>query len=330
MKLIEIKDKEKYNDFVFSQKHNQFLQSWEWGDLQKEAGNNIERIGVEEGGSLVLGFTLVEKSLPLGMKYWYAPRINYQSSIINLQLLFDELRKKARNDKVIFLRFDPIEKLSIVNSQLSIVETIDVQPKKTLILDISKSEEDILRGMHQKTRYNIRLSKKKGVEIKIVEAQDLAPFEKDFDEWWNIMEETCKRDGFRLHAKDYYLKQLQIKNEKLKIRLVVARYQGKIIAGNIISFFGDMATYVHGASSNEYRNVMAPYALQWHTIQEAKKYGCKYYDFYGIDEKKWPGFTRFKKGFGGEEVNYPGTFDLIFSKIWYNVYKLIRKLRRMI
>jgi lipid II:glycine glycyltransferase (peptidoglycan interpeptide bridge formation enzyme) len=85
---------------------------------------------------------------------------------------------------------------------------------------------------------------------------------------------------------------------------------------------------MHGASASKYRNVMAPYLLQWHAIKLAKNLGYKYYDFYGVDEDKWPGVTRFKKGFGGREVNYPGTFDLIFNRRWYSVYRMVRKARR--
>ena len=114
------------------------------------------------------------------------------------------------------------------------------------------------------------------------------------------------------------------------LRLIGAFYKEKLIAVNIVSFFGDMATYVHGASSSENRNLMAPYALQWETIKIAKTQGHKYYDFYGIDENKWPGVTRFKKGFSGEEANYPGTFDSAFNSIQYSIYKILRKLRRMV
>ena len=71
---------------------------------------------------------------------------------------------------------------------------------------------------------------------------------------------------------------------------------------------------------------MAPYLLQWQQILEAKKRGCAEYDFWGINEKKWPGVTRFKKGFSGKEVGYPGAFDLIFQPIWYSLYKIVKKI----
>jgi peptidoglycan pentaglycine glycine transferase (the first glycine) len=159
--------------------------------------------------------------------------------------------------------------------------------------------------------------------------------EDGFESWWKILEQTKERDGFRIHGKDYYKKMLSINNfnsdePRMKLKLLGAFYRQKLIAGNIVSFFGDTAVYVHGASSDEHRNLMAPYFLQWEAIKLARQDNIKYYDFYGIDENKWPGVSRFKKGFGGEEIDYFGTYDLVFDKKWYNVYKLIRKARRLI
>jgi lipid II:glycine glycyltransferase (peptidoglycan interpeptide bridge formation enzyme) len=310
----------------------------------------------------------------LGKSYWFCPRgpiINYQLSITNYDAIIDflirELLKAAKEDNIIFLRFEPQK--SIVKSQLSIVRSIDIEPSKTLILNLEKSEEEILKSMHQKTRYNIRLAEKKEIKIEIMppntpltpspHPDSLLRKEKgetrgggdDFESWWGIMEQTKDRDGFRLHGKEYYRSMVSgvilngaerseesrdssprgfgTQNDKsLSIKLIVAKYNNKVIAGNIVSFFGDMVTYVHGASSNEYRNLMAPYLLQWETIKMAKSLGYKYYDFFGIDEQKWPGVTRFKKGFSDNEINYPGTFDIVFDSKWYWAYNLIRKMRR--
>ena len=189
--------------------------------------------------------------------------------------------------------------------------------------------------MHQKTRYNLRLAEKKGVTVR--EARN-----DEFEVLWELMRNTCERDGFRLHGKEYYREMLKSdlgvvisdsdnsNHQSLIIKLFFAEYEGKVIAANIIAFFGDTVTYVHGASADKYRNVMAPYLLQWHCIKTAKEQGYKYYDFYGIDENKWPGVTRFKKGFGGEELQYPGTFDAVFGEGWYNMYKALRWVRRKV
>jgi lipid II:glycine glycyltransferase (peptidoglycan interpeptide bridge formation enzyme) len=114
----------------------------------------------------------------------------------------------------------------------------------------------------------------------------------------------------------------------LRVRLYLARHKGDILAGALVAFFGGYATYLHGASSNYKRNLMAPYALHWMIMQQAKQAGFVYYDLYGINKKLWPGVTRFKIGFGGEEVVYPGAYDIVFKPVNYKIYKTLRFARR--
>ena len=320
MEIKEIQNKEEINSFLLNQKHAQFVQSWEWGEFQKSFGRKVVRLGFYEHGNLIFALNLIKNQFPLGLNYFYSPRIGIKHlSEDQLNSVFSEIAESTKKEKVTFFRFDPRSKLPATRFQYPLKKTIHVQPPKTLILDLGKSEDELLSGMHQKTRYNVRLARRKGVKVR-------ETGESEFSKWWEIMEETKNRDQFRLHKKRYYEKMLSIDF----IKLLVAEYDGKIIAGNIISLFGDMVTYVHGGSSNQYRNVMAPYLLQWEAIKQAKEKGVDYYDLNGIDEKMWPGVTRFKKGFGGEEINYPGTFDLVFNKNKYQLYKILRKIRRLI
>ncbi len=323
MKIRVIEDKKEYNDFLREQKHAEFLQSFEWGEFQEKTGNKVFHIGVEDEGKIAAVATLIKKNIPLGMSYFFCPRgpvlVTHNLELITQirNLLFGEIKKLAKKEKVIFLRFEPSEEFQVPSSKLRVARTIDVEPSKTSILDLTKTEDELLKAMHQKTRYNIRLAEKKGVEI-IEAGKD------DFEKFWQVMQETKDRDGFRLHDKEHYRKMLEIDFQKL----FLAKYDGKIIAGIIAAFFGDTAVYVHGASSNQHRETMAPYLLQWHVIKKAKTEGFKYYDFYGTDESKWPGVTRFKQGFGGSEVVYPGTFDAVFARVWYDVYRIARRIRR--
>jgi lipid II:glycine glycyltransferase (peptidoglycan interpeptide bridge formation enzyme) len=112
----------------------------------------------------------------------------------------------------------------------------------------------------------------------------------------------------------------------MSAELFLACFKEKIIAANIVIFFGGKATYLHGASNYRYRKLMAPHLLQWSQIKEAKNKGCEIYDFWGIDEEKWPGLTRFKKGFGGEELQYSEGKDFVFSNFWYKTYKILRRI----
>ncbi len=314
MKLVKI-NKEQLNNFTSSQKHSQFLQSWEWGEFQ----GDVLRYGLEVNGEIIFALSLFEKKIPMGKKYFYSPRISVK--FLNkkqLDFLFLEIVKVLKKEKAIFWRFEPRSQFSMHNYQFPIFKTIDIQASRTSILDISKTSEEILKAMHQKTRYNIRLAERKGVKVRLGSKDD-------FDRFWKIMNETKKRDVFRLHSREYYQKMLAIDF----VELIIAEFNGKIIAANIVSYFGDMASYLHGSSSNNNRNVMAPFAIQWFTIKRAKEKNCKYYDFNGINESKWPGVTKFKRGFAGNDIIYPGTYDLLINKREYIVYNFIRKTRRL-
>ena len=392
---FEENQKEVWNKFIAENCSESFLQAWEWGEFQKSLGRKIWRIGVIDNNSLdddksentkyqipntkydLLSVALVVKyDLPLGQSYFYCPRgpvikisnIKYQISNI-LDFLFGEIEKIGKEEKSLFLKIDPPTPLTptlsrgerkhaspfrkgaggIFKKSLS-----EVQPRDTLILDITKSEEELLKEMKQKTRYNIRLAGRKGVKISNIKYQ--ISNIKYFEKFWELVEETSRRDKFASHNKDYYWKMLESLNNpesdilecrfqdysncRLQARLYFAEYNNKIIAANIVLFFGEMAIYLHGASSNEHRNVMAPYLLQWQQIVDAKKMGCKKYDFWGIAFKSqitnhksqinskfsdWGGITKFKKGFGGHEKNYIGAYDLVFNNIGYPIYRFMRK-----
>ncbi len=329
MKLIDDIQKEKLNNFLSQQTHSQFLQSWQWGELAEKESAKVTHIGIEDEGELVAVASLIKKKI-FGFSYWFCPRgpvIGVESKKLKVEsFLFDEISSLAKKEGVIFLRFEP--ELEIGNLpagrqgwKLKIVRSIDIEPSKTAIVNLQKTEDELLTAMHQKTRYNVRLAEKKGVTVRTAGKED-------FDSFWRIMKQTEGRDNFRLHSQKHYRQIMQLDSNF--IRLLLAEYQGKVVAAVLASFFGDTITYIHGASSNEHRNVMAPYLLHWQIIKSGKAAGYKYYDLNGVDEKKWPGVTRFKIGFGGEIVNYPGTFDFIFNKRIYNTYKMLRFFRRMV
>lgn len=194
------------------------------------------------------------------------------------------------------------------------------QPDTTLIIDLSKNEDEILAQMKPKGRYNIKLAEKKGV--KIIESKDAAEF-------YKILKQTTQRDKFSGHNKEFYQKMIDMIEGA---KLYYAQYEGQMIAGVIATFYKDTAVYYYGASSNEYRNVMAPYLLQWHTICMAKAKGCMEYDFLGIAPEgaknhPWHGVTEFKKKFGGEIIEYEEAKELIFEPFWYYLIRAVKFIR---
>lgn len=276
-----------------------FLQSKEWAGFQKSLGRKIWQID---------NILFIKHNLPLNKNYLYSPRC--EGKFLSESFL-EKVKEIAKKENSIFFRIEPIEDIYLKNFEKS----TNLQPQRTLILDLKKSEKEILNQMHQKTRYNIRLAEKKGVVIKKGD-------KKDIEKFLPLLEDTAKRGGFHSHIKEYYKKMLEIPG----IEIFLAEFKDKIIAANIVIFFDKITTYLHGASDYNYRNLMAPHLLQWEQIKEAKKRGCVEYDFWGIDEEKWPGVTRFKKGFGGKEISYLGAFDLVFNSLWYKIYKIARKI----
>lgn len=322
-----------------------FLQSLEWQTFQKSLNRKTFIIGACEKDSEDIIFTalIIKQNLPFDKSYYYCPRgpvlsqkykNNYDMHKSAIKRIIEETSLTAKEDRAIFLKIDPPweEKEPIINTliQTNFQKTRkNIQTKETLILDIAKSTEQLLQEMKQKTRYNINLAKRK--KINIVSFDN--PSSTDFDIFWNLMQQTTSRKEFRSHTKEYYQKQFQVKSSDFQNRLFIAYYKKEPIVANVVNFFAEKATYLYGASSDMHKNVMAPHLLQWAQIQEAQKLGMKKYDFWGIcsdqstkqEKKRWQGFTKFKKGFGGREVNYVGTWDYVFNKKWYLIYNLAKK-----
>ena len=211
---------------------------------------------------------------------------------------------------------------TILSSQLRKANA-DVQPPNTVILDISESAEKILAGMKSKTRYNVRLSEKKGVEVTRVGPDRL-------EEWYALYKLTAERDKIAVHSFLYY-RELFVANRD-HIDLFLAAHENHLLAGIVVLYWGKKATYLYGASSNIKRNLMPTYALQWQAILEAKSRACTSYDLFGLPERADPdhpmyGLYQFKTGFGGNLVSYPGSWDFPLNGLFYLCMRAAESLR---
>lgn len=219
---------------------------------------------------------------------------------------------------------------------------VDIQPPDTSIIDLTLSEDEILSNMHSKWRYNIRLSEKKGVVIHKYTRNDVN-LSKKVDRFYELTKETNARDGNSSHAKSYYLdlisrsaKNLESNNAEDKesplITLYIAEHEGEEIASIMTLFSKDEAIYLYGASSNHKRNLMPNHLLQWTAMKDAKNYGSKCYDFYGMSpegkDEKHPmhGLYMFKSNFGGQNIHRTGSWD-VPTKWIYFPYSFAEKLR---
>lgn len=206
---------------------------------------------------------------------------------------------------------------------------MDIQPPDTVIINLNQSEDDLLAAMHKKTRYNIKLAGKKGVEV-------VNGTEAELDAWYELYRTTSERDRISIHSLDYYSKVFSMADGKEgnpESRLFLARHEGDLLAGIIVLIDGEKATYLYGASSNEKRNLMPAYALQWNAIKAAKAAGCQSYDMFGIppvDDPEHPmhGLYRFKTGFGGTIHHRLGAWDYRYSSVFYPLYRIVEAARK--
>ena len=324
MEVVEITKNEKnsFNEFV--EKNGTFLQSFDWGEFK----NNFEwkpyRFAVINKGIWVLSASVLQKKLPFNKSFLYVP----EGPVLNkehwgspskikeyVSALLNKIESYSEKENAIFLRIEP----SFEN----------VQPKHRLWVDLSLNEEEILRQMKHKGRYNIRIAKDDGVTI--LETRD----DDKLDAFYKLLLETTKRDKFSSRPKEYFQFLLDLLWEKNIGGLFLAFIKNIPLAGAIISFWGKHALYLYGASSNQHREVMASYLLHWEIIKKAKQRGCTFYDFGAIAPNDnpnhiWAGLRQFKSKFGGDEIHLPGCFDFVYQKTNYNLFKTIEKVRRKI
>jgi lipid II:glycine glycyltransferase (peptidoglycan interpeptide bridge formation enzyme) len=298
------------------------LQSKEWASVLRAEGKEVLIVADDENDT---GLNCIINQLPVVGIYTYVPRV----CDLNEQML-NELLDKSKQYAAKWMRVDICNNniLNLLDAKNIKYEKAphNMQPVENLIIDINITEDELLAQMKSKTRYNVRLAKKKGVKVFQTNEQ------KYLDIFYDLVEKTGQRKGVSFHNRNHYHKIFEnISSEK--VMLFVAEYKNSVIAANIISFYGGVATYLHGATSDDYRNVMAPFLLQWESIKEGKKRGCQWYDFGGIfledkDAGK-KGITRFKMGFSPKAQIFHtlGSYDIILSNIQYKLYRILQTLK---
>jgi peptidoglycan pentaglycine glycine transferase (the first glycine) len=307
------------------EKNSDFLQSEQWRKFQENAGRKA--FFVEKEG---FSASIIEHQLPIVGKYFYIPRGPVSAWQAGLADLIDLAKKENAG----WIRIDPSseEVLNLIKENISekiIKAPHDMQPRENFVLGITKPAEQLLAEMKPKTRYNIGLAQKKGVKIYSCQKNDMECMRTEMD-FFRLTKEMAQRQGIATHPEAYYKKMIETIGYDM-LKLYAAEYEGKIIAVNLVLFFGETATYLHGASSNENRNVMAPFLLQWQAILDAKEKGCTRYDFGGVKtnpgDNSWKGITQFKLGFSPQTkpVVFAGSYDIIINPRKYAVYRGLQR-----
>jgi len=346
MKAIELtqKDQIRYDQFVIGNPLGTIHQLWDWGVFQAAAARR-DRFRVfalvDDRENILASALIIRQRLPFKKSWLYCPRgplLDY-SKPEQAEILFTKIAQVAKEENALFLRIDPAMELGDAPG-LSGAQNFfkklkfrpahaHYQPESTLIVDLQKDEEEILKQMKPKGRYNIKVAQKHGVTIHLSDGNDA-----DVKTFYELFAKTTARDKFSGHPLDYYKNMLRVFGFN-KAKLYIAKFGEKAAAAAIITYYTDTATYYFGASSDEHRNVMAPYLLHWKIMTDAKAEGFKFYDFFGIaPENKpnhpWAKVTDFKLKFGGRRVNYIPAQELVYSAFWYALVKIAKRLRKFI
>ena len=312
-----------WNQYIQKHPNVHLLQTGEWGELKTAFGWKPARIVNGEAGVQIL-----YRKLPLGFTIGYIPKaaVSGQQSAFS-QDLWREIDSVCKRNRAIFLKLEPDaweDNSSITNYELRI-SPHNIQPPRTLIVDIKDSEEQILARMKQKTRYNIRLAEKKGVTVRAW---------KDIESFHRMMLVTGGRDGFGVHSLEYYKRAYRFMHPNEMCEILVAEFEGKPLAALFVARNGNRAYYLYGASTDEERNRMPTYLLQWEAIKWAKVRGCDEYDLWGVPDEDeatleanfetrhdglW-GVYRFKRGFGGQLKRAAQALDRVYNPALYWVY----------
>ncbi len=316
-----------------------FLQSVEWRKFKKNNNLNVFFIGNNKN----FNASIIEHKLPFNIKYFFVPRGPIFKTEFNIKDYCIEIINLARKNNISWIRIEPqtfedLEKIKKSFNDFKIVKSVvGHEPPQTLMIDLEKTEEDILLNMKKKTRYNIKLSQKKGVVFSVSRKKT------DIKDFLNLMDTTATRNKIKNHKKEYYQKIFDNFDDKT-VRLYIATYQGKIVAGIVSIFFGDIVTSLYGASDKKYHNLKSPYGLRWKIISDAKQEGYKKHDLGGVkitkdkDGKnisapgKWSGFSETKLGFcyNSDPINFPCCYDIVLNPYKYYFYIIIHKIKKYI
>jgi lipid II:glycine glycyltransferase (peptidoglycan interpeptide bridge formation enzyme) len=308
------------------------VQSFEWGEFRKKTGVKVLRRGIKEKNKIINPYQItIHKTPNFPYLIGYLPKGELPS-----KELLSELKKIGGEKRISFIQLEP----NILNGQWSMVNgqlRLSFHPiftKFTFILNLTKTEDELLKNMHQKTRYNIRLSQKKGVEVKIDNSK------RAFNNFLKLNDETSNRQKFYAHNKSYYemmwdtLGDQKLDLNKLQAHLLTASYNKKYLVTYILFTFKKTLYYPYGASSDEHREVMASHAAMWESIKFGKELGLEKFDMWGAANTPNPvpsdpyfGFHRFKQGFGANLVEFIGSYDLVINPINYRLLNVADKIR---
>ena len=340
-----VTDRDRWNAIVRSFPEHHILQSWEWGAFKRRSGWAADRLAFKLGDRVVAAAqVLTRRALPLPFSIMYVPKgplLHGGDHRSLLAAVLDALATHGSSRNAIFVKIDPDVVLGtgvpgtaeeatdpagvafqsdLVSHGWSFSEE-QIQFRNTVQLDLTQSEGDLLAAMKQKTRYNIRLAGRKGVQVRVGDMDDVELL-------FRMYAETAARDQFIIRPLAYYRDAWGRFIESGLACPLIAEFESEPIAALILFCFGDRAWYMYGSSRDVHRDKMPNHRLQWEAIRWAKSQGHSIYDMWGApdtfaDSDPMWGVWRFKAGFGGRVVRHTGAWDKTLSRPWRRIYNAV-------
>lgn len=329
----EINNKEVWESYLLRQDPKSFLQSWNWGETNKFMGEKIYRIGFFDNSKLIGICLAIKQNAKRGPHLIVpgGPLINWSDKKL-VRFFLKSIKELGLKEKAWFIRIRPEipdgEKTRKAFQKAGFLSApMHLHAENTWVLDITRSEQDLLVGMRKGTRYLVRKSLNVGMSLEITKDINKTILLK------KLQNETSERHGFVGFPLKLFKAQLETFGKDNEACLFICRKDNIPLVAAIIIFYGNCAYYHHSASSEKSREIPASYFLQWCVIKEAKKRGCQYYNFWGIAPTDDPGHrfagvTLFKKGFGGNKIDWLHAQDLVISPL-YHITRIFETARRI-
>ncbi|MBI2056127.1 MAG: peptidoglycan bridge formation glycyltransferase FemA/FemB family protein [Candidatus Sungbacteria bacterium] len=338
--ISEVKSKELWDSFLAEAKPHTFLHSWNWGEFQRESEVNIWRFGVYNGNRLTALMLVLRIDARRG-SFLFCPHgpifLDQESGIRNqavefvFKALVVRLKELAKKENVGFIRISSLLSDSSYHRSLFYNlgfrrSPIHMHPERAWMLDLSRSEDELLKSMRKQTRHCIRNAAMAGVAVS--QSTD----SRDIGEFYKIYKATVARQDFVPFSREYLEKEFSLFAKDGQAAVFLGRYNGEVISGAIVIFANGSGFYHHGASNPQFAKVPAAHLLQWEIIREAKKRGFLWYNFWGVAPENavrhpWAGLSLFKKGFGGSSEEYIPAQDLVLKPVYWITY-CVERIRR--
>lgn len=329
-------NREEWDDFVTSHPEANFLQSWDFYEFHASRGNHvIRRLARTPDGKIVAAYAGVVEAARRGRHLAIAGGPILDWSNLNLvTAVFEDMRIQGQREKCVFVRVRP--QLERTPENLKLLTDRGLKPAPMYlsvefagVLDLNKSEEELLQGMRQRLRRALRKAAKNDITVeKSTDPQDI-------HEFYQIQLQTAGRHEFVAFSEDFLTKQFAALAKNGEAVLYTAKYQGQILAQNFMIFYGNEASYHYGVSSELGTKYSGAPLLHIEAMRDARERGIKRYNFWGIVEEdethhRFYGVSCFKRGFGVDELRYTPAHDLILKPVRYNITKLIETVRKKV